>query len=571
MRTMEVLHQHPDQMDEARATWERISRAPAQTIRAFLRAYYSSTRGARPPSKGLYRAFKDQHLPDRAESEQRAEEVVDFLRGLGSDFDIYRKLQAGEWPYEGGTASAWYRGRLERLVSVLGTGAVLPLLMSIAVAREEAVFAECVVYLDKYLVRYNICRGHRSTLGDSMFTVAGTARAGDAFDLGALKSGLARTGSKYASEVRFRSALATIRYGSNSGRLLAHLLTTLDDYFAWLNRGGDGPPTPSTEAVFDLAQCQVEHIYPQAGDGESNPTLERVKHNLGNLTFLAPGDNRDASNKSFDFKKEHVYKDSRAAMTKALADLDSWDERAFTQRETQLVDLSLRVFEIEVVAEAEGSEREDSLPWFVQQDPGSGYRDVAGVAYEYPRDNPNALNVRPGDVLVTFLGSRHARHRQRVTGAGRIGMIVPDGDHVLALYDRYFAFSPPLTFAQIGGDARANRQHAINPLPQPALDTILETAGLGSIEDAAVVETDPDAFMAEHPRATDTSAEESSGEPSRPEEEDENSEGAVESEGIPAAGGSVAEESDDEMSPDDPRDADYWAESAGSDDGRGSD
>jgi Protein of unknown function (DUF1524) len=59
--------------------------------------------------------------------------------------------------------------------------------------------------------------------------------------------------------------------------------------------------------------------------------LDEVKHVLGNLTPLDERDGVLAGNEPFTTKAP-IYRKSRFAITKALADLKQWDEAEVAQR-----------------------------------------------------------------------------------------------------------------------------------------------------------------------------------------------------------------------------------------------
>ncbi len=113
-----------------------------------------------------------------------------------------------------------------------------------------------------------------------------------------------------------------------------------------------------------------------------------------------------------------------------------------------------------------------------------------GEVYDYPYSIPNAQQISPADVLVCYRAQREAVGGQRIFGVGRVDKIVPDGDRILAVYDRYVALKPARSFDNIGGDPRNNRRNAINALDVEIVQTLLQAFGLSSIEDAEHIETD---------------------------------------------------------------------------------
>jgi hypothetical protein len=111
-----------------------------------------------------------------------------------------------------------------------------------------------------------------------------------------------------------------LNYNQSSACLLSrHFLTTLEDYIGWFNRGANGRPRLDMTKVWDLNQITTEHIYPQNAVSPI-PALEPLKHDIGNLTFWAPYDNRAAGNNSFAAKRNR-YEQSNVILTQELARL----------------------------------------------------------------------------------------------------------------------------------------------------------------------------------------------------------------------------------------------------------
>lgn len=492
-RTLELLARYPEQQREAEAAWDSILRGRPNEVREALRGIFASHTGYRWPSQKLHKElwkefFAGIPAPD---SVGAAQEVVQRIRELAEEAEIYRVIREGEWPYEDGNVSAWFRRRLSRLMNVLRGAASAPLLLSLARTRDEQFFAEAVSFLERFTFRYNVVGGHASALGDCYYAEAKKIRDNlNEYSLATLKAALGQQLLRYRSEELFKTSLADrLKYSRANSKLLAHFLTTLEDYSAWISRGAVGDPQPDSLADFDLDAIHIEHIYPQRPRVRV-PDLEALTHDLGNLTFWSPSDNITVSNAPFAEKKSR-YAESRVAMNRELSSLSDWDATTLANRRDALIDAALKVF---AVAVPEPDRPEDELGgvliWMVQQNPESRYRDREGEVYDYPDSIANAQQVMPGDIVICYRAQRAGEGDRRIFGVGRIGDIHPDGDRLLALYDHYISLSPMLSFEEIGGDPRANRRNSINQVKRATLARVLDATPLLAIDEAPGVNPD---------------------------------------------------------------------------------
>jgi hypothetical protein len=493
-RTLELLEGYAGLQQQAEAAWDDILKGSPTEIRGFLRSYYASHQGIRWPSKDLHKEFWRTFFGQQAPvDEGMAGEVTERVRALEKENGFYRSLLAGEWPYEDPEVAAWDVQRLSRLVKVLRGQASIPLLMSIALKRDEQFFSQAVNFLERYTFRYNIAGGHASQLGDRLYAESRKVRNHpETYTIEQLESALGVQLARYGSNELFRTnLLERLDYRRSPAPLIKHFLTTLDDFGPWLRGGGQGTPRPDRIATFDLQGVEIEHIYPQRPRERIEKLAPHV-HELGNLTLWAPEDNRSASNAPFR-EKQPKYLESRVDMTKAVGRLEDWTEDAVSKRQNDLLDDALRVFAFDLSSIARATTTADgSQGWLVQQNPDSRYRDREGEVYDYPYSIPNAQQIIPGDVIVCYRAQRVSDDERRIFGFGVVETIVPDGERLLAVYGRYAALSPARTFEEVGGDPRNNRRNAINQLDNSIVVALLDSLDLTTTSDLPSVEVDID-------------------------------------------------------------------------------
>ena len=110
--------------------------------------------------------------------------------------------------------------------------------------------------------------------------------------------------------------------------------------------------------------------------------------------------------------------------------------------------------------------------FLVSQNPDSKYNDVEGKRYDYPTSIPNGQQIKVGDCLIFVISSKSAQQLNlgdnRITGIAKIDNITlynhEDKQMALASYEWFKKFSTPLSFINIGGDPRTNKNFAMNKI-----------------------------------------------------------------------------------------------------------
>jgi hypothetical protein len=263
-------------------------------------------------------------------------------------FERYTRVTEGKWPTDDPKVKAWDRDRLKRLIKTLGSDASIPLILGLSYGPRDRLIST-VLFLERFVFRYNLSGGHKSSFGDRLFDEAKLGREDPSWSVKDLEKALAPLASKYAGDGRFEAALLGLRYRGSRNQV-AHLLTTLDDYYPWYARGAAGTPKPSRAAVFLIDSADVDHIYPRSPEtGNEDVALDPVRDYLGNLAFLDLADNRSMKNAPFARKQADVYKTAKAQLTKVLADkkaTPTWSLKSYEARRDYLLKMALEVFRV---------------------------------------------------------------------------------------------------------------------------------------------------------------------------------------------------------------------------------
>lgn len=480
--SLELLESHPALQSQAEEHWNAILAVSPNDVDDFLRAFYASVVGKRASKRELLDQYRDHFFDFRTPlTFEQAQTITDTVERLNNEAQAYRLISDGLWPYEPSTAGVWQQDRLMRLIKVLRREICVPLLMSVYRELDERRFIAAVELLERLDFRYLIAGGHAGSLGDKYYQQARLIREqGTSYDMATLRVDAEELVAKVAPDAVFAVNLVErMKYSAKSGASgqLRHFLTTYDDYSNWLASGGIGRPTTDRLFRWDLAEIQIEHIYPQ-NPAVRIPELEELKHDVGNLSFWAPGENKLASNALFDAKRQQ-YAGSRVGLNRDIAKENAWDAEHLIARRHHLVDGALKIYQLSDTARAQ-AEATAPQAWLVYQAEESKYQDVEGVSYHYPNHIPNARQIGVGDFIACY---RRSGSDNEVFGVGRVGGIRASAADAVLTYDRYMGIDPAVRFTDLGGDPRTNRQNAINRAPEGFVEATLAAAGDLAVDD----------------------------------------------------------------------------------------
>ena len=115
----------------------------------------------------------------------------------------------------------------------------------------------------------------------------------------------------------------------------------------------------------------------------------------------------------------------------------------------------------------------DQDVFIVNQNPKSKYDDMEGVEYEYPTNIPNGKNIKKGDILIFNLSKKVALSLKlgdaTISGIARVNSVTNfqknEKQMAKATYSWYKKFTQNISFEEIGGDIRNNKNNSINRIP----------------------------------------------------------------------------------------------------------
>lgn len=232
------------------------------------------------------------------------------------------------------------------LVTHLEHTNAMPLLLSLKELDEKS-FNSAVAALERFVFRYKtIGNVHIGPMTKLYLKHAHAIRASSKAAVKHLKTELRTLVMDAVPDSVFEAKLRALQYQSRGGNApIRYLLITLEDHLKWFEKGAQGEPKCHDKTrVFDLPGTTLEHVYPKsAGAAEEKADLEQVKHALGNLTVLGPGENDKLANKSFA-EKRTVLATSSMRLNTDIAKETAWTKAIIEARTGQLVKMALKVF-----------------------------------------------------------------------------------------------------------------------------------------------------------------------------------------------------------------------------------
>lgn len=357
-RTLEMLEnqEFQAQQDNIQSTWNDILADHPDATENFLQWYFSSMQGRRPPSSSLLDDFLDAYFPNHsnvrdgiATSNDEANRIMQTVSNILEEVRVCRKLVDGIWPFQNNrSVTQWHKDRLRLLIVELKHTNCMPLLLAAANNLDAPIFAEIVELIKRFVFRYKIiCNQHISPITRIYHNHSTAIRRDPAnYRVQSLVEDLHERQEESAPNHLFTSNLQELKYNTRRGnKPLKYLLMTLEHYGRWFRNGAiDSPECLDTTRVFDFTNTTIEHIYPQ-NPTTPIPELEPLVHNLGNLTFLGPNDNRTVGNMSFEDKRP-ILSASSISLNTEIGDSDEWNEEQIYDRQEQLIEMANIIFSV---------------------------------------------------------------------------------------------------------------------------------------------------------------------------------------------------------------------------------
>lgn len=352
-KTLEVMEQHFSVKQETlQNAWDEILKDDPKQVETFLRYYFASVCGSRVGRTSLYDEFLKQFFPsivnkDEITEEAEAIEICDTVSNLLTEMCNYRKIIAGEWPFETAQPiTEWDRKRLSVLINYLNFDIVHPLLLA-AVKLGQNKFANIVYLLEKFMFRYkSVCNLGHQKLSDIYMKEAVKIREDpNGYRVSSLRTQLFEIINADCPDDVFKVALSNLRYHPSGGnKQLKYLFSMLEEHNNWYVNGAIGKPQAQKELLINYENITIEHISAQSPI-EPEVFIGDEKHKLKNLTLLTPTENDDAANGSYSSKKP-IYLSSAYKLNQYFTDVESWTTEEGEKWENYIKDFLCKIFVI---------------------------------------------------------------------------------------------------------------------------------------------------------------------------------------------------------------------------------
>ncbi len=309
-------------LSEVQDMWDEIvNMLEGHSITNFLRYFWISYSNF-VREKELFQALKE-HLKEK-------EDVFEFMRILKQEAESYYYLLEPNNIY-------WRDVKITDLlkeINTLNVKQVLPLLLSGRSKFEKSDFIKLLNIVLNLSMRYSIICGLNPNKLEQIYSEL-------AILIRHNKLPIIRIRNKFLeinpSDMEFINSFLTKEI--KNAELARYVLGKLEGF--------------KNEELFETDELEIkksitlEHIMPKKPEKNSwlnyDPSLVL---RLGNLTLLSRFKNRQASNKSFEFKCKNVYVSSKLKITKSLIKNKNWDEGTIMERQRILAEKANLIWRI---------------------------------------------------------------------------------------------------------------------------------------------------------------------------------------------------------------------------------
>jgi uncharacterized protein with ParB-like and HNH nuclease domain len=325
-----LLGQADNRLIEVQENWAKMYSLLENTenedlVVTFLRQYWSSIHGL-TRERDLYKRIKA-----KITSKQRA---IDFSSNLEEAARVYVALidtSNSFWSdYSNSAKNHMATLNLFRMTQMR------PLLLSIISKFNSREVEKSLKFLVSVSVRFLIYGGLGGGALEQQFSErAKEVSSGEISNMSQLKEKL----SRIPTDTQFKEAFETTTV---SKQYLARY------YLMTLEKAKNGEENPELIPNADTSAVNLEHVLPKTPDETWNidqDTHRAYVKRLGNLAIMSAKLNSEVGNSSFESKKD-LYKKSNFALTKSIADYDTWSPNAINERQRELADLAVKTWKI---------------------------------------------------------------------------------------------------------------------------------------------------------------------------------------------------------------------------------
>jgi len=348
-RTMELLYNNTAYASRCEDIWKDILNDDGQVTQKYLSWHYTSLTHKTAPRKDLnyeYEEFifecKGKHSLNM--DEQR--ELFNDIQDLHKSVELCRHLSNGTFPRTNNYSDN-ILNLFNILIKNLKNESCIPLFINIAKMENERgrhnTFEQSAFEISKFFfVAKSICNIHANFITKGCNEISKKVKSNQCSH-DTIKNILSNIIEQKQCMTKFNSTIESDIYskvGSNTTSLfLLYMLEIFNDSTSYqLN---DFKRTGDNARIIDFNSLSNEHIFAQ---GLATTEEQQSFYNkIGNLTLLGTRPNNVQDNAPYEQKRE-TYRQSPYAITRAVAQNESWTHIEFNARQSQLVNKIKNIF-----------------------------------------------------------------------------------------------------------------------------------------------------------------------------------------------------------------------------------
>ncbi|MEW4430361.1 DUF262 domain-containing HNH endonuclease family protein [Paenibacillus pabuli] len=342
--TLELLENDFSRQEAASSYWDEIlaKKNSEKYIKSYLTSHIAEIKRS-----NVHRQFQKAFFHTLNEDVENV--IKTRIENLRDMYLVYESISEGVYPYpQPYKATSWQQSRLALVIKELDHKLCIPFLLAMFECTSEEDFIEAILSIEKFVFRYITISGLRANrLSEVYRRYIIKLRKGEKFSIDEFRKELKDILETHCNDKIFADSMETnLNYKKNAKTIkkIRYFLTTLEAYHFWYENHKLKNPYPTMSVQYNLDSIEIEHIFPQKPRNIEDIPEEYI-HNIGNLSFWSPSDNKAATNNIFSEKRKY-YAGSNIAITRELATNESWGKEEIENRKNYYVELALRIFSI---------------------------------------------------------------------------------------------------------------------------------------------------------------------------------------------------------------------------------
>lgn len=343
LQMLESQNKINNYFEEATKAWDSI--AEKSDCDKYMSIYLESYTKISRNDKKIHNKYKKCFFA----KDKDAISVRNRIKDIEEKYEIYRKLNRGEWPYSDTKTDLWTQNRLREIISTLNYIKSIPLLMAIYDECKEEDFIYALEVIDRVVFRYiTVCNKRPNKLVNIYNSTIEDIRAKKSFDKKEFKNNMKKLFDEPGASIDdFREKLLeknVLDYTKNKRDKILYFLTTIESYYKKDYKEYEILEDPNKTVVSNGKNIDIEHIYSQTPlESYKDKEMDLLVNDIGNLTIIEDIKNKKLGNKPFEEKKS-VYTEEKLTITNILDEYKKWKKKEIEERKNMYIDIAERIF-----------------------------------------------------------------------------------------------------------------------------------------------------------------------------------------------------------------------------------